>query len=118
MVQYEVFVGTSDNLIKPRLSSCPNENNQEVKIPKYIWTYLKSLDDQVEEEFVVIGVNTPFASYGLWFKIVFCKDMCDTIEWLEPMEEIRQMPYMGFMFCCNVTDEVKNVLDGFPNITN
>lgn len=117
-VQYEVFVGTSDDIMQPSSSGFHEIINQEVYIPKYIWTYLKSLEVNVNEEFVVIGVNTPFVELGKWDEIVFCEDVCNTIEWLKPMEKIRQMPYMGYMFCCNVTDEVKNSLDGFPKSVN
>lgn len=116
-VQYEVFVGTSGKIIETNINGCPNGiYNGEYPIPKYIWTYLKSLKDHMNEEFVVIGVNTPFAEYNRWNETVFCEDMCDSIEWLKPMEKTRQMPYMGYMFCCNVTDEVKKFLDGFPNV--
>lgn len=117
-VQYEIFYGTSGK-ISQSTHKCPNEiHKEEINIPKYIWTYLKSQDDQREEDFVVVGVNTPFADHSRWNETVFCKDMCDTIKWLKPMEKTRQMPYMGYMFCCNATDEVISFLDGFPKIIN
>ncbi|KAL5281022.1 hypothetical protein ACFFRR_004813 [Megaselia abdita] len=120
-VQYEVFVGTSGMLnVIPNMNSCTKEfpsTNEEVNIPKYVWTYLKSIEEQVNEEFVVVGVNTPLIEYKNWNETIFCKDMCETIEWLKPMEKVRQMPYMGYMFCCNVTEETKNFLDGFPKLS-
>lgn len=118
-VQYEVFMGTSGKISVPNTTSttcsCTKETvDKEVNIPKFIWTYLKSQDELIEEEFVVINVNTPFADYNLWNETVFCKDMCNTIEWMKPMAKIRQMPYMGYIFCCNATEDVISFLDGFP----
>lgn len=117
-VQYNVFVGTSNKITEETTNVCNETIRKEVNIPKYIWTYLRSNDQDIDEEFIVINVNSPFADYQHWNETILCKDICSTFEWLKPMEKIRQMPYLGYMFCCNATEEIKNRLDGFPKLSN
>lgn len=72
LIPYKVYVGTSGELRIPDTSS--NNITAEgdhlsievgslvVQPPVYIWSYLKSLKDDVNEEFVVIAYNSPYVS--------------------------------------------------------
>lgn len=116
-VQYEVFIGSSGKIKIPN-KNYRNATSEEVNIPIYVWHYLKSKDSPVEENFVAIFINSPFINYKKLNETVFCEDICDSIDWLNPMENIRHMPHMGYMFCCNTTEDVTSFLDGFPRLIN
>uniref|UniRef100_A0A0A1WH28 Uncharacterized protein MG342 n=2 Tax=Zeugodacus cucurbitae TaxID=28588 RepID=A0A0A1WH28_ZEUCU len=121
---YTVSTGTYGNItmpsptnnctsLKPELLTVKTKET-EVLVPAYVWAYVKSLDADDAEEFVVIGHNSPYTidpNHN-----AFCAaDICDTIEWLKKSEfgYLRRLPGLGYTFCCH-PEEVAKIIDYFP----
>ncbi|XP_067633460.1 uncharacterized protein [Eurosta solidaginis] len=123
-VKYVVNVGTFGNVTIPAAQeNCTSSKNQVVSIanedmiikaPGYIWTYLKSITPGVEEEFVIIGHNSPYKENPNHSE--FCEvDICDEIEWLKNsmFARLRHLPTLGYTFCCSA-EEVAKKIDYIP----
>ncbi|XP_075152615.1 uncharacterized protein LOC142226461 isoform X2 [Haematobia irritans] len=124
---YDVLAGISgtvsvpiytDNCAKNRtLVELVDKKNR--KIPLYVWHYLKSTKvNSTFNNFVVIGINSPFYDFYDPKDIVFCTDICDKIDWLHRDHWTFRYNSMGIIFCCSV-DEVRNSnrLNGFPSLS-
>ncbi|XP_011184402.2 uncharacterized protein At3g18150 [Zeugodacus cucurbitae] len=123
LISYRVYIGTSGKLRIPDTSSnnitaegdhCSVEvGSLVVQPPVYIWSYLKSLNDDVNEEFVVIAYNSPY--FYLKSSAIFCHDICDKIDWLRKSKfgHTRLMPTFGIAFCCR-PEEVAQSFKQFP----
>ncbi|XP_067633458.1 uncharacterized protein [Eurosta solidaginis] len=123
-VKYMVNVGTFGNVTIPAAQeNCTSSKNQVVSIanedmiikaPGYIWTYLKSITPGVEEEFVIIGHNSPYKENPDHSE--FCEvDKCEEIEWLKNsmFARLRHLPSLGYTFCCSA-EEVAKKIDYIP----
>ncbi|XP_054740891.1 uncharacterized protein LOC129246250 [Anastrepha obliqua] len=123
VLSYRVYVGTSGQMRLPDTSNANRtaEGNTltveagslVVQPPAYIWSYLKSLKDDVNEDFVVIAFNSPY--YYLKSTAIFCHDICDKIDWLKNSKfgHTRLMPTFGITFCCR-PEEVARTFKQFP----
>ena len=65
-VTYLIYAGVSGSLIIPTLEAAEvlkvSEYEEIFEAPAYIWSYVKSLEENSTEEFVKVGHNTPFVS--------------------------------------------------------
>ncbi|XP_011205980.2 uncharacterized protein LOC105228068 [Bactrocera dorsalis] len=123
LIPYRVYVGTSGELRIPNIASnniTADGDHLSIEVgslvvqpPVYIWSYLKSLKDDVNEEFVVIGYNSPY--FYLRSSAIFCHDICDKIDWLQKSKfgHTRLMPTFGVAFCCR-PEEVAQSFKQFP----
>ncbi|KAL5276255.1 hypothetical protein ACFFRR_001840 [Megaselia abdita] len=118
--EYDVFVGISNTLKVPadlkhvleyqpkRLIYYPQ------RIPELLWAYLKSRNSSVTEELVVVGVNSIFLTKENAKSFEICEDVCAKYEWLDSFEKLRKISAFGYIYCCEVTKELKEKLEGFP----
>ncbi|XP_037818942.1 uncharacterized protein LOC119608552 [Lucilia sericata] len=118
---FEIYTGTSGVAEYPADDKCHKERRLEMKfgfknetIPAYIWTYLKSYDN-LNQEFIIVGYNSPYAEYFTTENVIFCPDICAEIPWLNEIYTSFRYAYAGIMFCCS-TDFIRqtNYLQGFP----
>lgn len=79
-----------------------------------MWAYLKSKNSSEPEEFVVVGVNSIFLTTENSQNYEICKDVCKKYKWLDSLEKLRKITAFGYVYCCEVTEELKEKLDGFP----
>uniref|UniRef100_W8BSC7 Uncharacterized protein n=1 Tax=Ceratitis capitata TaxID=7213 RepID=W8BSC7_CERCA len=122
-ISYRVYMGTTGLMRIPDTSSnniTAESDHLSVEVgslvvlpPVYVWSYLKSLNDNVNEEFVVIAYNSPY--YYLKSSAIFCHDICDKIDWLRMSKfgHTRLMPTFGIIFCCR-PEEVAHTFVKFP----
>ncbi|KAL9873178.1 uncharacterized protein ACN2A1_014303 [Glossina fuscipes fuscipes] len=88
------------------------EDDSGRTIPEYIWNDLK-WNQEGEKHVVIFGFNSPFYEFFSENDIVFCRSMCEEIEWLRDIQKTFKYPNMGVMFCCLHEDVVKlNLIEG------
>ncbi|XP_067633462.1 uncharacterized protein [Eurosta solidaginis] len=122
-ITYRVYMGTWGEMRLPETGSA-NKTAEGIPLtvevgslvvqpPAYVRSYLKSLRDDVNEEFVVIAYNSPY--YHLKSSAIFCRDICDQIDWLRKSKFglTRLMSTFGIMFCC-LPEEVARTFKQFP----
>lgn len=81
--------------------------------PKLIWAFLS--DEDYDEEFVVIGVNTPYFELLPTEDTIICEDICDSISWLEPLNKFRNISALGYIYCCKA-EEVMHKMEGVSDL--
>ncbi|XP_073826273.1 uncharacterized protein [Musca autumnalis] len=113
-INYEVLSGVSGSVAVPiyECSSHTNRTMTEVidkkgrTIPLYIWQYLKPKADN-QNAVVIIGINTPFYNFYNVKDLIFCTNICHTIEWLQNTDYTFSYTSMGVIICCT-PEEVAN----------
>ncbi|XP_067627227.1 uncharacterized protein [Eurosta solidaginis] len=120
--KYLVYIGSYGNATMPARKGATDllvdlsvrSSNLVVTAPTYIWSYVKSLTTDNEEEFVVIAHNSPYVVAPDHSE--FCtNDICDEIAWLKESQfgHLRRIPTFGYTFCCRAEDVAK-VINYFP----
>lgn len=79
-----------------------------------MWAYLKTKNSSEPEELVVIGVNSVFLTTENAKDFQICEDVCKAYKWLDSLEKLRKIAAFGYIYCCEVTNDLKRKLDGFP----
>lgn len=62
----------------------------------------------------MIGVNSIFLTTENSKDFEICEDVCKNYKWLDSLEKLRKITAFGYIYCCEVTKELKHKLDGFP----
>ncbi|XP_065357671.1 uncharacterized protein LOC135951864 [Calliphora vicina] len=117
---FQLYTGTSGVVTIPS-NNIGDYNKLEIKngylnetIPAYIWTYLTSTDSQ-NEDFIIVGYNSPYAEFFNHNDVVFCPNICSEIPWLKEIYSSFRFSTAGIMFCCSPEFmQEKNYLHGFP----
>ncbi|KAH8320283.1 hypothetical protein KR074_000794, partial [Drosophila pseudoananassae] len=126
--QFDIRLGVSGTLNLPRTSMNPCMNYTEhlviepkapgsssVRVPAYIWAHVHTLKPMGhaggQDEFVIIGHNSPFSVNAT----EVCSSMCHQVSWLKDtlFARLREYPAYGLVQCCHVKD-VAHKLDNFP----
>ncbi|XP_005175941.1 uncharacterized protein LOC101893397 [Musca domestica] len=118
---YIVFAGVSDSVSVPIYESDCHKNRSlaevvitnQRQIPLYVWQYLKPKGAD-KGSVVIIGVNSPFAEFYKENDLIFCTDICHTIEWLKNVRYTFGYKNLGVVFCCQPEDVAySNRLESF-----
>lgn len=75
---------------------------------------MKVRNSSEPEELVVIGVNSVFLTTENANNFKICEDVCKAYKWLDSLEKLRKITAFGYIYCCKVTEKLKEQLDGFP----
>ncbi|XP_065356078.1 uncharacterized protein LOC135950466 [Calliphora vicina] len=118
---FQIFTGTSHMLELPLNLTHKQSKKLELKIdsknltiPAYIWSYVKSIDGR-NQDFIIVGYNSPFAEFFTLKDIIFCPDICSKIPWLEDIHTAFRYTFAGIMFCCSTNFiKITKYLNGFP----
>ncbi|XP_037818937.1 uncharacterized protein LOC119608548 isoform X2 [Lucilia sericata] len=119
--RFEMYTGTSGiaelpiNLTEKQSKKLELEIDMKiVTVPAYIWSYVRSNDDN-NKDFIIVGYNSPYAEFFSLDRIIFCPDICADIPWLKNVYTSFRYTFAGIMFCCS-PDFIKknNLLEGFP----
>ncbi|XP_013099243.2 uncharacterized protein LOC106081661 [Stomoxys calcitrans] len=113
--EYEILAGVSGTISVPIYKESCHENRNWVeivddegnKIPLYIWNYLKNPKNDVED-YVIIGVNSPFFEFYNRMDIIFCRNICHQIDWLQKAYSTFTYKAMGVIFCCSVNEVIES----------
>lgn len=75
---------------------------------------MKTRNSSEPEELIVIGVNSMFLTTDNSKDFEICEDVCKDYQWLDSLETLRKITAFGYIYCCEVNEDVTRKLDGFP----
>ena len=105
-------VATLPNLFReeqPLYMFTDKYDNNYLPIPKYYWKIL--YDHTTKNGIVFIGVHNPFVQNETLDSYVFCKQICDQVDWLKVDNAHHDR---GYIFCCDMKEFLQ--VTGFENM--